>query len=105
MLVFPMCTVVKNPRWQVCFSVVVACALAVQAHGTETVHRYFVKADDSLTQLEVKACFSDEFPDLTTAYKQLGLRVENGRISLDNEAELAGLRRAITDQTPIADDS
>ena len=37
------------------------------------------------------------FPDYTPVFDQLGLEVENGRVKLRNDAELAGIRRAITE--------
>ena len=37
------------------------------------------------------------FPDYTSVFEQLGLEVEDGRVSLRNDADLAGIRRAITE--------
>ncbi len=42
-----------------------------------------------------------DFPELTQTYAALGLRVEDGRVVLDDEAPLANVRRAIT--SPAAD--
>ena len=37
------------------------------------------------------------FPDFTPLFSQLGVTIEGGRVELRNDAELAGIRRAITE--------
>ncbi len=59
----------------------------------------------TFTMLYEKHVDSDEFPDLEKAYQQLGLVVENGHVHLDNDAELAQLRKDMTRKTLIAEGS
>jgi hypothetical protein len=59
----------------------------------------------TFTRLYERHVHSDKFPDLTDAYEQLGLVVENGHVSFDNDAALAQIRRDITSQTRFTDGS
>ena len=56
---------------------------------------------DELSPIPVFVGLYDEYadapgmPDLTTLYADFGIRVENGRVNLDDRAEFAHIRRAI----------